>query len=171
MIYQTRDAYGRLIALPVAQRLWARVEKSETCWLWTGPTLNTGYGTIRHEGRDTLAHRVAYELAVGPIPNGLTIDHLCGNLLCCRPDHLEPVSRRENIRRAADARRLKRTACKAGHPLTPDLRRCLVCQRERDRLRYRSTPGRAERMRANAHRHRSTRAAIEATRKPVEAAS
>lgn len=81
----------------VEQRFWAKVNKTPDCWLWTGslsPT--TGYGTWDLNGRKTSAHRCAYELAVGSIPPGLHLDHLCRNRPCVRPDHLEPVTPSEN---------------------------------------------------------------------------
>lgn len=69
------------------------------CWTWTGP-LRNGYGRIRTcEGLET-AHRVSYALFTGPIPPGLDLDHLCRNRACINPDHLEPVTRRESIRRS-----------------------------------------------------------------------
>lgn len=78
------------------------------CWLWSGCTKSKGhgaslYGHIRlsgHEGKWRNAHRVSYELYVGPIPDGLTVDHLCGNTLCVNPAHLEAVTIAENTRRA-----------------------------------------------------------------------
>jgi hypothetical protein len=96
---------------------WAKVDKTGDCWNWLGLTNKTGYGkTSSRDGtgkrQDKMAHRLAYELAIGPIPDGLTLDHLCCNMLCCRPDHLEPVTRSENARRA----RLAATTCPKGHP-------------------------------------------------------
>lgn len=78
---------------------WARVEPTGFCWNWTGPPMRTGYGQLQRKGRHHYAHRMAYELLVGPIPDGLHIDHLCRNRLCVNPDHLEPVESGENTRR------------------------------------------------------------------------
>lgn len=83
-------------------RLWAFVEKTDSCWLWTGSKTRVGYGQMRVGGagsRKTGVHRVAYELLVGRIPKGLDLDHLCRNTLCVNPDHLEPVTRKENLAR------------------------------------------------------------------------
>src|SRR6188472_1096483 len=62
------------------------------CWVWNGAVRTTGYGQF---SRCTFAHRLSYETHVGPIPDGLDIDHLCGVRLCVNPDHLEPVTRAE----------------------------------------------------------------------------
>jgi hypothetical protein len=82
------------------ERLLGMTETGPECWTWVG-TLNrkNGYGHIR-DGAMKMAHRVSYELFVGPIPEGATIDHLCRNRLCVKPQHLEAVSIEENIRRA-----------------------------------------------------------------------
>lgn len=87
---------------PLEERFWEKVEPTGFCWNWTASTRN-GYGQISvggRKGRIAGAHRVAYELLIGPIPDGLVIDHLCRNTLCVNPDHLEPVTVRENALRA-----------------------------------------------------------------------
>lgn len=74
------------------------------CQIWQGaPGLN-GYGRLSIDGRLTLAHRASYEAFVGPIPSGLTIDHLCRVRMCINPEHLEPVTRAENTRRELEVR-------------------------------------------------------------------
>lgn len=84
----------------IEARFWAKVDKTETCWLWTAAIRRrSGYGVFSHQARTMLAHRFAYELLVGPIPDGLVIDHLCRVRHCVNPDHLEPVTQRENLRR------------------------------------------------------------------------
>lgn len=120
-----------------AARFEAKINRSGDCWLWTGAVQSSGYGSFGHGGRTYLAHRVSYELHVGPIADGLTIDHLCRQRLCVRPDHLEPVALAENVRRGG---RALRTECPSGHLFAGDNlivkaradgrteRRCRACQ-------------------------------------------
>ena len=84
----------------IEARFWQKVDKSGDCWEWIG-AVSSGYGHFQTDGGTTTAHRVAYQLLVGPIPDGLHVDHLCRNTLCVNPDHLEPVTQAENNRRAA----------------------------------------------------------------------
>lgn len=81
------------------ERFWSRVDKTGDCWLWTGARNTAGYGHLRVNGPQAIAHRFAYELLVGPIPAGLHLDHLCRNHGCVNPAHLEPVTCRENLMR------------------------------------------------------------------------
>lgn len=101
---------------------WSRVQKTETCWWWTGAKTPEGYGQVVIAGKIVGAHRHAYELAVGPIPDGLQLDHLCRKPSCVRPDHLEPVTRRVNILRGTSpvARRAGTSHCVKGHEYTPE---------------------------------------------------
>src|SRR5580698_2584776 len=80
------------------QRFWRLVEKTESCWNWKGGKTN-GYGCFQIAKVNFRAHRLAYELLRGPIPTGLHLDHLCRNRSCVNPDHLEPVTQRENTLR------------------------------------------------------------------------
>jgi hypothetical protein len=90
---------------PLEERVWAKVEKTEGCWLWTAAISPNGYGKFMVSGRPVNAHRLVYQLTVGPIPDGLDLDHLCRVRHCVNPDHLEPVTRSENLLRGYAARR------------------------------------------------------------------
>ena len=135
--------------LTLEERFWAKVFKeSEGCWHWTASTWKDGYGRFwsTDEGRVVRAHRFAYELANGPIPDGLVIDHLCRNRLCVRADHLEAVTSLENRRRGTNPTAINRlrTECVKGHPFTEDNirihptnggRNCRACDSVRNRER------------------------------------
>ena len=86
------------------------------CWEWTGPLHHNGYGACSRFNGTNRAHRVTYELLVGPIPSGLVIDHLCRVRACVNPQHMEPVTDMENRRRGAAAI----THCPHGHEYSPD---------------------------------------------------
>jgi len=103
--------YASYAGEPVGTRLFHKFEvDSRGCWLWTGFINRYGYGVLtalpRKPGRARAraAHRVSYEWFVGPIPAGLTIDHLCRVRRCINPDHLEPVTNAENLRRGRVSR-------------------------------------------------------------------
>jgi hypothetical protein len=82
------------------EQFWSNVDKkSDECWTWSGAT-QRGYGMLHFEGKTQRAHRVSYTLSIGPIPDGLVIDHLCRNKRCVRPSHLEPVTQSVNVTRA-----------------------------------------------------------------------
>jgi hypothetical protein len=81
-------------------QFWARLDTTSSptgCWLWTGAKDPCGYGNLKRDGRYSKAHRVAYELANGPIPKGVRVLHRCDNPPCCNPDHLFLGSQRDNI--------------------------------------------------------------------------
>lgn len=109
----------------LAERLAEKYEVAEgDCWTWTGKLRKDGYGVIAEGNmsrRELRAHRVSYELRNGPIPEGLTIDHLCRNRACVNPDHLEAIERSANVLRGIGPAAVNRrkTICKRGHPLTP----------------------------------------------------
>lgn len=85
------------------------------CWIWQGAISPNGYGRC---GGNLYVHRVMYELLIGPIPKDLEIDHLCRNRGCINPDHMEPVTRRENMRRGMGLSGInsRKTHCIHGHP-------------------------------------------------------
>ena len=113
---------------------WKRVNKTDRCWIWIGAKRPDGYGLFCVNGRLVRAHRWAYENLIGPIPNGLVIDHLCRVPACVNPDHLEPVTDRINILRGVgpSATEAKQVMCKRGkHVLTArrydGKRHCVEC--------------------------------------------
>lgn len=138
---------GRLVLVAllgeaIRRRFEDRVRKTSGCWLWRGNLGASGYGRFKFVGGEAKAHRVSYELSVGPIPEGLVLDHLCRNTWCVNPRHLEPVTNRENTLRGigAPAVNARKTHCNEGHPLSGDNlriyvdsygehRRCLKCKR------------------------------------------
>lgn len=87
------------------------------CWDWTANKQRTGYGHITIDKKACLAHRVMYEFLIGPIPDGLTLDHLCRNTSCVNPKHLEPVTLRENLLRGNGfgGVNARKTHCARGH--------------------------------------------------------
>ena len=99
-------------------RFWRNVVKTEGCWEWIAFRTKDGYGRFRVGGGKVLAHRFAYELLVGPIPEGLESDHLCRNRGCVNPAHLEPVTQQVNRLRGVGLPALsaRKTHCKNGHP-------------------------------------------------------
>lgn len=110
------------------ERFWSYVEKSPTCWLWKSTTTASGYGvfaTYSPDGpKQVRAHRYAYELVVGPIPEGLVLDHLCRVQTCVNPAHLEPVENGENVLRGFSqaAINARKKTCAHGHEFTPTVR-------------------------------------------------
>ena len=78
------------------ESLMARVKKTENCWEWQGGLASTGYGQVSWEGKPQPTHRVFYKIFKGPIPDKFVIDHLCRNILCVKPEHLEAISYSEN---------------------------------------------------------------------------
>lgn len=146
-----RAPYSASISDHALLGLLSRVDGD--CLVWIGSIDNDGYGRARKAGR--LAHRVAYETWVGPIPQELTLDHLCRNRRCIWPSHLEAVTKGVNTLRGEgpSARAARRDHCLYGHPLSGDnlrmavgprgnsYRRCVICLRATIRLasaRYRA---------------------------------
>lgn len=136
---------------PALERFAEKIALTDTgCIVWTGGISTSGYGTIWVNGRNVLVHRWAYQHVFDrSIPDGLHLDHLCRVRSCVNPDHLEPVTCRENILRGegSAAERAKRTHCPAGHPYSgPNLyvppgtrerhcRKCAVARTRAYRLR------------------------------------
>ena len=119
-------------------RLWDGVtpEPNSGCWLWTRQVSENGYAHFYYKGRTTYAHRAAYELYVGDIPQGYHVDHKCRVRSCCNPDHLEAVTPQENWRRSGAHRAASKRFCKRGHPWIPanwyimgGRRQCKPCSR------------------------------------------
>lgn len=96
------------------KNFWDQVNKTDTCWLWTGSINNTGYGTFRVEGKNWMVHRYSYFLEHRSIDPKLVIDHICGTRLCVKPNHLEQVTLQENNKRVT--RQI--THCPKGHEYT-----------------------------------------------------
>jgi HNH endonuclease len=123
--YCSRVCAMKARALPREVRFWRHVEKTETCWFWTSSLNPGGYGVLKNPvgstSRYCFAHRLSYEMHHGPIPAGLTIDHLCRVRHCVRPDHLEVVSRGENVLRGESlpAQNRRKQCCINGHAFTP----------------------------------------------------
>lgn len=155
---------GSTKKLSTIDRFMTHVEKSASCWVWTAATDKDGYGRFYRDAKSPrhVAHRFAYEAMVGPIPDGLQIDHLCRNTSCVNPAHLEPVTLDENVRRAWEVRErgtpaplrlclpdptspwanARKTHCKRGHEFTPENtiliptgRCCRTCKNMHDAAR------------------------------------
>lgn len=91
-----RNAPRPRAARPLAERFWEKVDKTETCWLWTARLNASGYGTIKIVEATTLAHRVAFQFDGSTIPEGMLIDHICRVRHCVRPSHLRVVTKKQN---------------------------------------------------------------------------
>jgi hypothetical protein len=130
------------------ERFMAKVQKAITgCWEWTACCNQKGYGLFRLGSRKfgtrqfILAHRFAYRHFVGPIPDGLTLDHLCRNRACVNPEHLEPVLHRVNVLRGIgpSAQNARKMHCLRGHEYNAEntytnsqgKRACRICKRSR----------------------------------------
>lgn len=147
--------------LSPAERFWPKVEKSATCWLWTGCTNDYGHGVFNvGQGKRVRAHVFAYTTLIGPVPNGMELDHVrargCISPACVNPAHLEPVTHRVNVLRGHSpaARHATTTHCPQGHEYTsentyvdPDgYRNCRQCIKAAGvRQRAARTPERHER--------------------------
>lgn len=131
-------------------RFWRLVDKNGPifeslgpCWVWLAAhSVTGGYGTVTIDGKSYRAHRISWELLRGSIPSGLVLDHLCRNVRCVNPDHLEPVTDRINVLRSTSpiALNARKTHCPQGHAYEGknlwvwldsrgrEHRKCHVCQ-------------------------------------------
>lgn len=140
-------------------RFWDKVKRNSgtygksndyptECWVWIAAKTSDGYGRFRLGNTHVMAHRFAYETEVGTILPGQTMDHLCRNRACVRPEHLEPVSMRENLLRGDtfQAKNAAKTHCKYGHEFSAKNtaynkvggRICILCRRARWKRYYAS---------------------------------
>jgi HNH endonuclease len=127
--------------MPAANRktypacFWAKVSmpSPDECWIWTAGKNTSGYGTFKLDGLQPVAHRLAYELTKGPIPEGLTLDHLCRVRACVNPAHLEAIPMKTNVLRGIGptAENARKTHCKRGHEYTSENTMHMHCRTER----------------------------------------
>lgn len=130
------------------QYFMARIKKTDSCWLWIGDISAKGYGRFSRNKNRSKAHRWSYEHFIGPIPEGLTIDHLCMVKCCVNPEHLEAVTAEENTRRylatRSDLYDWSNGKCRKGHELAivgyrerpKKGRECMGCRKEQGRKYY-----------------------------------
>lgn len=141
--------------LPDEDRFWPKVDRNapDGCWNWTGARQPNGYGVFGFRDKTARAHRAAWELLRGPIPEGMDLDHLCRNRACVNPAHLEPVTRSVNLRRGVGIPgiRSRQTHCVNGHEFTPENtyippkggRHCRACRKaanDANYLKHRARP-------------------------------
>lgn len=153
---RVRDGW-RIRGMTLADRLAYHTEPEPMsgCWVWVGARNPKGYGRVFANGKMEQAHRVVYELLVGPIPVGLTLDHHCRLRCCVNPGHVEPVSNKENLRRGVGfpGENARKTHCPKGHTYTLENtavvrvgiktnRHCRTCLRELYRRYNRTRPNR-----------------------------
>jgi HNH endonuclease len=159
---------------PADERFWAKVNRDGPvpkhrpdlgpCWQWTAAKMHNGYGRFKRDGRTLSAHRVAYELVIGSVPDGLELDHLCRNPACVNPAHLEPVTGKVNVLRGETitAANAAKDFCDRGHPLSGEnlfvrrggRRLCRMCKREMER-KARATDSYRQKHAADERRRRA----------------
>jgi hypothetical protein len=142
-----RGKWGRSPTSLATLEARAIPEPNSGCLLWLGAINQFGYGRAGLNGRRMVAHRAAFILACGPVPDELELDHLCRVRSCINPAHLEPVTKLVNVRRgiagtAHTKRQRAKTHCPAGHPYSGDNlftrarghRECRICMRDRQKV-------------------------------------
>lgn len=133
--------------IPAEFRFWQKVRQAGDCWEWTASKGGSGYGHFFPTRKKlVVAHKWAYEQMVGPVPEGLQLDHLCRNTSCVNPYHLDPVPAKVNGHRSDSWAGVnsRKTHCPEEHPYTGDnllinekgARVCLTCKRARWRAYY-----------------------------------
>lgn len=143
---------GRRLRESLDESFFSRITITDSgCWIWCGSLSPSGYSQMTVQQKTVRAHRWSYERFVAPIPDGLVIDHLCRNPSCVNPNHLEPVTQRENTLRGISpaAKNAKKTHCIHGHEFTDantiwkgGTRACRTCQKAAE-LKYQRRIGRA----------------------------
>lgn len=137
---------------PVEKRFWAKVDKDgplfgdSPCWIWTACKQPNGYGKFGLNYKTKLAHRVAYELLIGAIPEGMTVDHLCFNRACVNPLHMDICPMGVNTGRSPhtlSGMNIRKSHCVHGHEFTESntrlykgIRYCMTCTRSRWKAHY-----------------------------------
>lgn len=122
------------------------------CWEWQGHKDTNGYGRFKHKQVSYSVHKYLWEYLYGPTPKGLELDHLCRNVSCANPDHLEAVTHRENLMRGVRGNTFNssKTHCRNGHeysemntytPPGSTERQCRICKRELQTIRYHENNG------------------------------
>jgi len=146
---QGSGSSGKAVKGDAVARFWAKVDRrgERECWLWLAKD-NGRYGYYSVGRRQVGAHRVAYELMVGPIPPGFVVHHVCRTTRCVNPQHLRADTQSANVLRdqSPPARNAVKVSCVNGHRFTPENTRirangwrdCLACERDRNRARARA---------------------------------
>lgn len=120
----------------ITTRFWAQVDKTDTCWNWTGSFIKNGYGRIGFDRKQVMAHRYSYEMSGDVIPDGMFIDHICSNRACVRPDHLRLATRKQNSEHVTGAYKNSKTGVRGVMERNGRYRACV---RHNGKLQYLGT--------------------------------